>query len=337
MRLFLLLFSQLLILLFSSDGLPVNADVLFMKNGDRITGEIKQIWGRKVSIETKYSDEFTVEMQEIRSINTDRQFDVKLESGEQGKFKFSGANDEGEVILLGDEGELNIALTELKKVVEIEDWFEWDSKVDLNQSFSRGNTNSEASNLNAMLKMRWGNHRTIYTLSSIREALDGNRTKESDRLNVSYNWLFSEPWFFAVNSTIERDPVALLDRRFSINPAIGYDIWDDPDLSLSIQIGAGYQTEDIDNVAESGTLIDWRLRYEQDILNGDLELFHYHQIYQNLDGRENLVFNSQTGVRYEISADIYLNTQINYDVDSEPAAGTDGEDLTFLFGAGIKF
>jgi hypothetical protein len=79
------------------------------------------------------------------------------------------------------------------------------------------------------------------------------------------------------------------------------------------------------------------LRYEQDIFNGDLELFHNHQLYKNLNGRENLVFISQTGVRYELTGDIYLNTQLNYDVDSEPAEGTDGEDLTFLFGVGIKF
>ena len=106
---------------------------------------------------------------------------------------------------------------------------------------------------------------------------------------------------------------------------------------MNIQLGPGYQTEEIDNVTETGKLIDWRLRYEQDIFTGDLELFHSHQLYQNLQGRENLVFISQTGVRYEITDDIYLNTQINYDYDSKPAKGTDGEDLTFLFGAGIKF
>ena len=185
--------------------------------------------------------------------------------------------------------------------------------------------------------MKWGDHRTIFTLNNIREAQDGKTTKQTDRLNLSYNFLFNKPWFVAANATVERNPIALLDQRFSVNPAIGYDIFDDPGLSLNIQLGAGYQTEEIDNVTESGTLIDWRLRYEQDIFNGDLELFHSHQLYKNLNGRENLVFISQTGVRYEITDDIYLNTQLNYDIDSEPAEGTDGEDLTFLFGAGIKF
>jgi putative salt-induced outer membrane protein YdiY len=318
-------------------SLPASADVIIMKNGDRITGEIKEIWDSEVSIEPEYSDEFDVDIKDIASIDSDNKFDVELEDGQIGEFQFAGINDEGEAILTGQEGEMTVSLAQLKKVGEIEDWFEWDSYADVSQSFSRGNTDSDASNLNATLKMKWGDHRTIFTLTDIREAQAGKTTKKTDRLNLSYNFLFSKPWFLAANATVERNPVALLERRFSFNPAIGYDIWDDPDLSLNIQLGAGYQTEEIDNVTESGTLIDWRLRYEQDIFTGDLQLFHSHQLYQNLEGRENLVFISQTGVRYEITDDIYLNTQINYDYDSEPAQGTDGEDLTFLFGAGIEF
>jgi hypothetical protein len=35
-----------------------NADVLVLKNGDRITGEISRIWDSEVTIEPEYSDEF---------------------------------------------------------------------------------------------------------------------------------------------------------------------------------------------------------------------------------------------------------------------------------------
>jgi len=37
-------------------------DVLVMKNGDRITGEITQIWDAEVTIEPEYSDEFKVDV-----------------------------------------------------------------------------------------------------------------------------------------------------------------------------------------------------------------------------------------------------------------------------------
>jgi len=120
-----------------------------------------------------------------------------------------------------------------------------------------------------------------------------------------------------------------------VNPSIGYDVWDESTRTLSMQLGAGYQEEQIVNATGTSSLIDWRLRYKQGFRDGVFELFHNHQIHQNLQGRENLVFNSVTGLRYDITDDIYLNIQLRYDIDSEPVRGTDNEDLTFLFGAGI--
>ena len=37
-------------------------DVLVLKNGDRITGEISRIWDNEVTIEPEYSDEFQVDL-----------------------------------------------------------------------------------------------------------------------------------------------------------------------------------------------------------------------------------------------------------------------------------
>jgi len=313
------------------------ADVIYLKNGDRITGEIKKIWDESVSIEPAYSDEFDVDLDDIASMETDKPFDIELYNGKQGDYKIVRSDNEGEIILKDDAEEIVLSLADMKRVEEIEDFYEWEARLDMSQSLSRGNTDSFTANINGNLEMKWGDHRTLYTLSTIREELDGSKVKEKDRVNASYNWFFNDPWFFAVNLNVERDPIVFLDSRVSVNPAVGYDIFDDPDLFLSIQAGGGYQSEEIDGVTETGSLLDWRLRYSQDFFNGDLELFHNHQMYKNLSGRENLVFNSVTGVRYDITDDIYINAQLNYDTDSQPSDNTVSDDLTILFGAGIEF
>ena len=147
--------------------------------------------------------------------------------------------------------------------------------------------------------------------------------------------MYAENWFFAINGTIEQDPVALLEHRISLNPALGYDIWNETGRTLNIQLGAGYSSERTDETDESSALVDWRLHYAQQILDGALEVFHKHQIYRNLQGRRNTVFNSQSGVRYELNDYLYVNVQLNYDYDTEPAQDTDAEDVTFLVGAGV--
>jgi hypothetical protein len=52
-----------------------------MKNGDTITGSIKQIWDKKLVIEPDYADAFSVDVSEIASIRSDRVFTLELQDG----------------------------------------------------------------------------------------------------------------------------------------------------------------------------------------------------------------------------------------------------------------
>ncbi len=73
------------------------------------------------------------------------------------------------------------------------------------------------------------------------------------------------------------------------------------------------------------------------MLDEKISVFHNHQIYRNLSGRKNTVFNSQTGLRYNVMEGISFKMQLDYDYDTEPPAGAEDYDLTFLVGAGIDF
>ena len=89
-------------------------------------------------------------------------------------------------------------------------------------------------------------------------------------------------------------------------------------------------------MTSTSTTIDWKLNFYWELLSGDLQFFHDQNLLKNLEGRKNLVFYSQTGFRYEINEDIYLNFQANYDYDSQPAGNAEEKDLTFIIGAGIN-
>ena len=56
-----------------------------------------------------------------------------------------------------------------------------------------------------------------------------------------------------------------------------------------------------------------------------------------INGRDNAVFKSSTGLRYEITDLLYGNFQVDYDYESEPAATADNEDLAVLLGFGLEF
>lgn len=284
----------------------IQAGALHFSNGDRISGEIVETTDALVTIRTAFGLEMTIGREHVSEIET------------------------GESVL--EQAAVEQAVIEAASH-QVER--NWESRIGLNSTFSRGNTDSQLISLQADYKLEQDRNRYEINFSSIREEKEGDKVKEQDRLNLGYNYLYSQRWFFALNSTLEQDPVALLDHRYSLNPAIGYDIWNDADRSLNVQLGAGYSQEQVGGEDESSSLVDWRLNYSQEILDGAMAVFHKHQVYRNLQGRKNVVFNSQSGVRYDLNDHLFLNVQLNYDYDTEPAQGTDSEDLTFMVGAGM--
>ena len=322
------------LLMFGASG--YTADVIHLKNGDRITGQIKEIWDENVTIEPEYSDKFDVEFVHIAYIKSEKAMEVELMDGTKGAYFIEPGERPGKLKLVASYSTVEVALSDIKKTEEVKDW-DWDRKADLNSRFNRGNTDSQNFTLQGSTKLNHGDHRYTADISMTRDEQDGVSIKEKDRINAAYNYLFHQDWFFALNVSAERDPIALLDKRISFNPGIGYDVWDDGKRTLNFELGAGYSNEESNGEDESSTSIDWRLDFAYDLSRRDIEIFHNHHIYNNLGGRKNTVFNSQTGFKYDITDDIYLNVQLNYDYDMEPAEGTEPDDLIFLMGAGIDF
>ena len=67
------------------------------------------------------------------------------------------------------------------------------------------------------------------------------------------------------------------------------------------------------------------------------EVFHNHSIVETIDGRDNTIIKTSTGLRYEITDLLYLNVSLDWDHESEPAGTAEDTDTTFVIGAGLEF
>ena len=327
--------KMLIFVLLSGWSIRSFADVVFLENGDRISGTIKEIWGDILIIEPEYSDPIELDRAIVTGIESDRELAIELDGSKETPYLMSRSLKEGRVVLDAEDTKFDVALDSIKRAEEIKD-FDWDIKFDLGSTFSRGNTESQTTNLQWDGNLIIKDHRIKSDLFISREEVAGEKTKAKDRVNLGYNYFFIDQWFLAVNLAAERDPISLLNSRYSLSPAIGYDFLDDPNRFLHVQLGAGYSSERSNNLTSTSTTIDWKLNFYWELLNGDLQFFHDQNLLKNLEGRKNLVFYSQTGFRYEINEDIYLNLQANYDYDSQPAGDAKEEDLTFIIGAGVN-
>jgi putative salt-induced outer membrane protein YdiY len=314
-----------------------HADVLILKNGDRITGSIKAIWDGEVSIEPEYADEFDVDLEVVEYIESDREFEVELWDGREATVKLPGAGeDKQQLVTFGDES-LSVDLVDILELDEPAAARDWESHVDFSATVNSGNTESTTTQFRGDILFETPDHRHFAEYTQAYEETDDLVSKDQDLIKYSYNWLFSDPWFFAANASHERDPIVELDSRLIVSAGIGRDIFNTPRKLLSIQLGAGAQSEDRSLESDESSVGVWTLRYRHDFINGDLELFHNHSITENLSGRDNTSVKTSTGVRYEITDLLYVNFTVNWDYESEPPDLTESEDMTMLLGIGLEF
>jgi putative salt-induced outer membrane protein YdiY len=316
---------------------PAYADVLVLKNGDRITGTIKAIWDDEVSIEPDYADEFDVDLEVVEYIQSERLFEVELWDGREATVMLTGAGADKQQMIKLDDQEYSIDLKEILELDEPAALRDWESHVDFSATINSGNTESTTTQFRGDVLFETPDHRHFAEFTQAYEKTDNLVSKDQDLLRYSYNWLFNDPWFFAANASHERDPIILLDSRLIVSAGLGRDIFNTPRKLLSIQLGAGGQSEDIGDESEDSSVAVWSLRYRHDFLNGDLEVFHNHSITENISGRDNTSIKTSTGVRYEITDLLYANATFNWDYESDPADLAESEDVTLLLGVGLEF
>jgi len=325
---------------------PALADVIVMKNGDRITGSIKKIWDGDVFIEPAYADEFSVDQVEIAYMEADRKFDLELADGSTMVGSLVGADADGNQLVIVDGQERAIPMSQLAELEEPEDAYDWSTHADLNSTFNSGNTNNSNVTLTADIMLKRNKHTNFLDLlwQNEEQKIDGvtSQVKDRERFRYNYNYDVGDPWFLGSSASYERDPVKGLDYRYNIVPAAGYNFWDDAGRSLGFQLGAGYQAEETTDetgirTEEDGAVAAFLLRFRYDFNDPDMELYLNNTTTAAFYGRNNVVTQFNAGTRYEITDLLYLNFEFLLDYETEPVEGAKNEDISVLFGFGLEF
>jgi putative salt-induced outer membrane protein YdiY len=327
-------FLLVIILVFAQ---AARADVLVMKKGDRISGEISRIWDGEVTIEPEYSDEFNVDLSAVEYIESTRDFEIELNDGRKVVGQFAGTDADGNQTVNAENQSFSVPLAELFELDEPEKAFDWESNADFSAAINSGNTNNYNTKLRADTTVKFSDHRHIGELTFIREDQDGVPVQEKDLFKYNYNWLFRDPVFFSTTFSYERDPIIQLASRVIVSAGMGRDIWNTPRRVLSVQLGAGGLAEESGDLTSESVVATWVLRYSQDVFSDDMEVYHNHSITHNINGRTNTSYKTTTGLRYEITDLLYANVSLDYDYESEPVEPATSEDISFLFGLGLEF
>lgn len=313
----------------------IAADRVVMTNGDVITGDVSLITDSDVFIDPSYADEFAVSLSEVATIDLDEAFEVELadKSVQQATLKVNAA---GQQVIVVDDVERPITLTEIAEAKAPEPYFKWSALVDFNASYNSGNTDSQNTLLYSQGTIKAGEHQHYGDLTFRDEETNGVKTQDQTLFNYAYSWYFNEPWFIGATASYERDPVRELDHRYTLGAVAGRDLIDNATTFLTFSAGVGYTDEEIGGVSDSGTVGLFALRYEQDFTDW-MTFYLNNNTTQQFYGNDNLIIKTTTGLRFDLVGDLYANVGLRYDYETEPAPGSSKDDSTLQLGLGYKF
>src|SRR6056297_3720130 len=93
------LFAITTLILFLLAARAASADVVWMTNGDRITGDIKRVWDNELFLETPYADEFPIALDAVARIESDDPFEIELRDHSEITGRF-GVDESGAMVLI---------------------------------------------------------------------------------------------------------------------------------------------------------------------------------------------------------------------------------------------
>ena len=105
------------------------ADVLYMENGDRISGTIKRVWDGELFIESDYADEFAVSLDAVARIESDGEFEIELRDHSETTGRFA-TDETGAMVLVTEAGAMPFSPAAIEELNEPEQYFDWESRSD---------------------------------------------------------------------------------------------------------------------------------------------------------------------------------------------------------------
>jgi hypothetical protein len=188
--------------------------------------------------------------------------------------------------------------------------------------------------------------KSTYSRNRFREILDYNftwgRTEQTQTANRMAGSTKTEydinPKWYAFNVGAGGfDEIRKIDREFEIDPGIGYNFIKKPNLVLKGEVGFGYHDQFFADGHELATysgrlagIFTWRI-YDKLMADGRVEYF------PNVKAIDEYRFRFESTLRYPLMKNVSLNLIVVDLYDTEAPAGVENNDLQVRTAIGMKF
>jgi putative salt-induced outer membrane protein YdiY len=317
-------------------------DVITLRNGDHVTGEIIRLQYGQLQLSTDDMGTIYIEWTAIAGIESNYFFDVEVIGGARYSGVLGSTPQGNQVTVSAPGGTGTFEHERVTRIAKLESGF-W-SRID--GSFSAGYSFSKSSDVTVIS----GGFDATYRAEDMAASLniDINSTtspdqgqQDRDKAAFSYQWLLENRNYTAALASVERNEELGIDARTQLGGGFGRYVRQTPYSEITAFVGATYTKEWVtgneagQDSAEGvlgGTWRIFRLNTPKTSLTSQLVL------YPSLTETDRYRVTADVSLRKEIIKDFFFELSFYYDYDSQPPGdATEKDDYNITTSLGYTF
>ena len=202
-------------------------DLVNLRNGDRLTGEIESLALGRLSLATEALGTVSIEWKEVASIGSDYAYELRLTDGARYLGRIGPGANVGSVVVVGSFGTRTFDWQDIVEMRAVEDSLldRIDVYLSANYSFTKA---SGVTQTELRANVSYEDEKSLNSLTSRATVSDTEEqaTASSRVVLTRLDWSNREDWFRSVFAGYESNDELALDHRLSIGAGFGRYFWD---------------------------------------------------------------------------------------------------------------
>lgn len=309
-------------------------DTIFLKNKDRIIGEIKSLIDGVLKVETSYgNNDFEISWLDVSVIRSTQYYLLTLDDGR----RYNGTmrtreRDSSVVTLYTFEG---IHTIELEKIVylhpiESQVISRFDASIAFGFNFTKSNNLQQIT-----IKGRLGYSARIWaadaSINTISNTQEGGVTTARTDADIGALYFLKKDWFVGLNADFLANEEQQLDLRTALKGYLGKYLIHSNRIYLTCVGGLGWNNEnfsDEENTKRNSLEAVLGSQFNAFDL-GDFKLFASIFAYPSLTESNRIRADFKTDLKYDLPKDFFISLGYTLNFDSQPVEDAAREDYIF--------
>ncbi len=308
------------------------ADEIYLKNGDRLTGEIESMEDETLKVKVFFGDDdqtIEIEWKNVKRLVAEKPLDVELyPKGLEREEDKIYVTTRISVTTLEDAESLPLAQVEGINKPEVR----YKANTSLGGNRTSGNTDTAAVNFSLDSTVWSKRHRGNLGFKYNFAQAEGRTTADNSRALLKYDYFVTKKMFGSVYQLFEQDKFQGLNLRSTTAAGVGRQFIDKSGHKLEGLLGLGGVYQDFELTGKTTTPAwVWALRWEYDLIKDNLELWHRQQGARDALNRQAWRLNADQGIRVSLWDDFYFNLEFDFRFNSQPEPGKQQTDEALIF------